>query len=63
MKNKWEKPKVTILLRTRSEETILAGCKLASSSSGPSDANGKCKEIHNPFKNRCTGPCQLNQQS
>ena len=41
-KTPWRKPEITVLVRSRPEEAVLAGCKL-SGRSGPPSAVAGCK--------------------
>lgn len=37
-KPKWAKPKLTVLVRSKQAEAVLAGCKLLNVATGPSNA-------------------------
>jgi len=50
-KKEWKKPELTILVRTRPEEGILASCKNATAAADPSNLNANC------FQNDGSGGC------
>lgn len=52
-KKKWRRPELTVLVRSRPEEAVLALCK-TTGSSGPNIAAGMCKR-HD--KGKCIGAC------
>jgi hypothetical protein len=47
MKKTWQRPKLTILLRGRPEEMVLAGCKMTPTSTGASNKNNGCYAKNN----------------
>jgi len=54
-KSAWQRPELIVLVRSRPEEAVLAGCKIPSANSGPSRHN--CKEPTGP------GNCVINTTS
>jgi hypothetical protein len=44
LKKKWLKPELVVLVRSRSEETILLGCKLEATGVGADVENNACLE-------------------
>ena len=54
VKKQWKKPELRILVRSRPEEAVLAGCKFANSTQGPYDL--KCKKKGSPEP--CTLPAK-----
>ena len=44
-KKKWQKPKLIVLVRGKSEEAVLAGCKSAAPG-GPVPSQGSCKVMY-----------------
>lgn len=60
-KKKWKKPLLTILVRSKPEETVLAGCKNVSVGSSLVMTAGMCAMIlHTEIPGRgCDVACQL----
>lgn len=56
MKKEWKQPELTVLVRTRPEEAILGGCKIAlHPSTTPSTANNSCvRTIEDPCDTVCS---------
>ena len=43
-KRTWQTPELTVLVRSRTEEAVLAGCKTVASLGGPSTLQTNCTE-------------------
>ena len=61
MKKSWKKPELTVLVRTRTEEMILGGCKNALTSGDPHTAYGNCQR--DSGIGSCAGPCSVDTNS
>jgi hypothetical protein len=55
-KTMWQKPEMTVLVRSRPEEAVLAACKQPGSATGPSTAKNDCL-TH--VSNVCIGDCTV----
>ncbi|MBN1559365.1 hypothetical protein JW998_03900 [candidate division KSB1 bacterium] len=61
MKKSWQKPQLTVLLRTRPQEAILGQCKNSSAPGGQNSANSQCyKTITGKT---CHGVCRTVEDS
>jgi len=56
-KRPWRRPELTVLVRSRPEESVLAGCK-GGGSIGPGDPGRACR-----MKDFKTVPCNLTAKS
>ncbi len=53
VENKWQRPELTIIVRSKPEEAVLAACKRSSDASGANDAFSGCWQDAPGCNNAC----------
>ena len=60
-KRAWQTPELTVLVRNRPEEAVLAACKFTGTSTLPIESHNGCKQGRN--KPQCTTACTASASS
>lgn len=60
LKARWSRPELVVLARGRPEESVLDGCKVDGSLTGPYATYHDCRA---QGTNKCSGPCSSRNKS
>lgn len=55
MKKKWQTPKLTVLVRSMSEEVLTSNCKAGGLTSGPANNSQGCGDVSTTNCGACQG--------
>lgn len=61
MKEKWEKPIVTVLFKSVLEQSILDTCTWSTGGGGPNNIYGGCWLTYKTYPSSCQGGCAYAQ--